>query len=132
MSLWTIQEYASTGNFWGTWWGRIDADHSFLKVALTRPAEGVSYPTNATVTLTASQLDTNVTFTKVEFFAGATKIGETNTSPFTITWLHVPSGNYALTAVATDNLDGVSTSEVVNITVGDLTSPVGTWECKLG
>jgi hypothetical protein len=141
MSMWTIQQYAGTpaGNpdinglgRWGTWWGRIDADHSFQKVSLTRPAEGVSYPTNATVTLTASQLDTNVTFTKVEFFAGATKIGETNTSPFTITWLHVPSGNYALTAIATDNLAGVSTSQVVNITVGDLMSTVGTWECKLG
>jgi Bacterial Ig domain len=140
MTLWTIQECAGIpvgspaidgSGRWSTWWGRIDPDLSSLKILLTHPADGMSFPTNATVTLVATQLDSNVTFSNVEFFADTIKLGETNASPFAITWNNVADGAYALTARATDTMGNVATSVVVNITVGDLTSPVGTWECKL-
>ncbi len=127
LTLWTIQEYAALGSSWGTWWGRIVPSN----VALIRPSNGMSYPPSPTVTLSAIRLNTDLDFTKIEFFADTTKIGETNTNPFTITWNPSNTGTFALTAVATDTLSGVSTSAIVNIFVGDLKSPVGTWQTKL-
>lgn len=129
LTLWTLQQFAAAGNKWSTWWGRIDVEPPNL--VLVRPPKGMSYPPSPTVTLTASRLNTNLDFTKIEFFAGATKIGETNAEPFTITWNPSSTGTSALTALATDTLGGVSTSAVVNIFVGDLKSPVGIWETKL-
>lgn len=140
MTLWTIQEYAGTpvgdptqdgSGRWSTWWGRIDPDLTAPTIALTRPADGIGYPANATVTIVATQLDTDVTFSNIEFYANTTKIGEANASPFTITWNNVASDTYALTALAFDTTGGVFTTAVVTITVGDSASPVGTWECKL-
>ena len=130
LTMWTIQEYAST-NRWSTWWGRIDPDLSALKIVLTRPADGLSYPTNPTVTFTATRFDTNTTFSKVEFFADKIKVGEANTEPYTITWSGVADGPHSLTAVGTKTLGGMATSAVVIVSVGDPASPVGAWETRL-
>jgi len=62
---------------------------------------------------------------KIEFFADDEKIGEeTNATDntYTFTWNDVQTGTYRITAKATDNVDTVSTSAGVIITVG--TEPV--------
>jgi RHS repeat-associated protein len=53
----------------------------------------------------------------VQFFRGTTSIGSDTTSPYSFNWTNVAAGSYALTARATDNNSGVTTSTVVNITV---------------
>lgn len=142
MTLWTVQEYARApvgspttdgSGRWGTWWVRIDADTSppALSVNITRPATGMTYPALPSITITADPTATTSTITKVEFFAGATKLGETNASPFTIVWSNVASGTYALTATATDNNGAQATSDSVNIDVGNTASPLGTWSATV-
>jgi hypothetical protein len=55
--------------------------------------------------------------TKVEFFSGATKLGEDASAPYGFTWSGVPAGRYTLTARATDDLGRTTTSTPATITV---------------
>ncbi len=86
-------------------------------VAITAPAPASVIDAPATIQITATAADSDGTVTKVEFFSGTTKLGEDTSSPYELTWNSVLSGNYALTAKATDNDGVVVTSEVVNIQV---------------
>ena len=61
--------------------------------------------------MSAQASDPENRLSRVDFFAGSTKIGSLTAVPFTITWPAVPVGTYALTAVAFD-LDGGSTTSV--------------------
>lgn len=84
-------------------------------VAITAPTTGVAYA--GTITFSVDATDTDGAITKVEFFNGATKLGEDTTAPYSFLWNSVAVGNYALTAKATDNDSAVTTSAVVNINV---------------
>jgi RHS repeat-associated protein len=86
-------------------------------VSLTSPANGASFIAPASITLTASAADTDGTIQKVEFFEDATVLNTHTTAPYSFDWTSVPAGTYALTAKATDNAGGVTTSAVVNISV---------------
>ena len=131
LSLWTLQEFAADNNNWGTWWGRIDANPAAVKLGLTRPAAGISYPTAPTVTLTATRFDSGTSFDKVEFFSDGQKIGEDATEPFSITWTGAADGAHSLRAIATLTGGGSSTSALAAVHVGDPASPVGIWETKI-
>ncbi len=89
------------------------------QVSLTSPQPGSTFTPGGNVTLSASASDSDGTVSKVEFFNGSTKLGEDSSAPYSFTWTNVPTGNYSLTARATDNSNGVSTSSSVNITVGE-------------
>jgi hypothetical protein len=69
------------------------------------------------VTLAATATDADGTVAKVEFFNGSTKLGEDTTAPYDFTWSGVAAGTYTLTARATDDLGGVTTSPASTITV---------------
>ncbi len=86
-------------------------------VSLTSPANGTSFSAGSSITVSANAADSNGTVTKVEFFAGATKLGESTVAPFRITWSNVAAGSYTLTARATDNGGASTTSAAVSITV---------------
>ncbi|MFO1440414.1 MAG: Ig-like domain-containing protein [Verrucomicrobiaceae bacterium] len=88
-------------------------------VAITAPANNASFMAPATVTITADASDTDGTISKVEFFEGASKIGEDTSVPFTFDWTrsNVQTGTYSLTAKATDNGGAVATSAAVSITI---------------
>jgi RHS repeat-associated protein len=86
-------------------------------VAITSPAAGTVFNVGTAIPLTASATDTDGSVAKVEFFAGATKLGEATASPWTYTWPNATAGSYQLTAVATDNLGAKTTSAAVPITV---------------
>lgn len=93
------------------------SDNALPEVTLTSPANGSSHDAPAAFTLSANATDADGTITKVEFFKGATKLGEDTTAPYELPPTNVVSGNYAFTAKATDNASGSSTSAVVNVTV---------------
>ena len=86
-------------------------------VALTDPSDGARFSAPATVALAATASDSDGTVAKVEFFNGATKLGEDTTAPYSLTWSGVPAGTYTLSARATDNVGGVTTSAASTITV---------------
>jgi hypothetical protein len=86
-------------------------------VALTQPSNGATFTPPATVTLAATASDPDGTIAKVEFFNGTTKLGEDTTAPYDFTWSGVAAGTYTLTARATDDLGGVTTSAASTITV---------------
>lgn len=87
------------------------------KVALTAPAANAFYVQGAAVALAAIASDPDGTVAKVEFFANAAKVGEATASPWTATWSGVASGAWSLTAVATDDRGGTTTSAAVAVTV---------------
>ena len=87
-------------------------------VSITSPANNATYTPPASVSITASASDADGTISKVEFYNGATKLGEATASPYSYTWSNVVAGTYVLTAKATDNGGAVTTSGGVTIVVG--------------
>jgi len=90
---------------------------SALQVSLTSPASNSTLPLGSDIVITANTSESGATITNVEFFANGTDLGKATGSPYTFTWQNAPAGNYALTAVASDDLGQSVTSSVVNITV---------------
>jgi Bacterial Ig domain len=91
-------------------------------VSLTTPANNSTFTAPANISLTASASDPDGSISKVEYYNGAVKIGESLTAPYTLTWSNVAAGTYSLTAVATDNLNSKTTSAVVTISVNSPTT----------
>jgi endo-1,4-beta-D-glucanase Y len=93
-------------------------------VLLTAPANNATYTAPASITLTANAADTDGTIAKVEFFNGSTLLTTDASAPYTYAWTNVAAGTYTLTARATDNSGGVTTSAAVTVTVNPVTPPV--------
>ena len=77
-----------------------------------------------TATITAVANDTDGTISKVDFYVGASKVGSSSSSPYTYAWTPTSAGTYTLTAKATDNNNGVSTSNAISFVVKDTSSNV--------
>lgn len=92
------------------------------RVVITAPTNGTSLAALGGLTITASATSDSP-LTKVEFYAGATRLGQALTSPYSVTWPSVPAGNHLLTAVATDEAGLVSTSAPVRV----VALPPGIW-----
>ena len=94
-------------------------------VALSAPANAAIYANPASITVSASAAsgDTNVTLTKVDFYANGNLIGTDTTTRYSIAWASPAPGSYALTAVVTDSLGTQTTSAVRTITVNAANTP---------
>ncbi|MGK0413731.1 MAG: endo-1,3(4)-beta-glucanase, partial [Polaribacter sp.] len=88
-------------------------------IAINSPNDGSSFKEGEAITINTVATDLDGTITLVEFFEGTTKLGEDVTAPFSYVWNGVSVGNYEITAVAIDNNDAKTTSEVVNISVSE-------------
>lgn len=86
-------------------------------VSITSPANNANFTAPATISIAANAADSDGSISKVEFYNGATKLGEDITSPYTFSWTSVPVGAYALTAKAIDDDLAVTTSTTTNVTV---------------
>ena len=80
-------------------------------VTLTSPGAADTFVAPATVAVTAAAQDSDGTIQQVEFFSGSNSIGIATSSPFTVTMSNVPSGQYVLTARATDDAGAQTTSQ---------------------
>ena len=87
-------------------------------VSITSPADTATFTAGANIAIDATAADSDGTITKVEFFQGATLLGEDTSSPYSFTWNNVAAGSYSLTAKATDNASATTTSAPIAITVG--------------
>jgi RHS repeat-associated protein len=92
-------------------------------ITITSPTEGATFQAPASIPITVDASDPDGTVTQVEYFANGSPIGVSNTAPFGITWSNVAAGSYALTARATDDRNGQTTSAPVNITVAPPNQP---------
>ena len=77
----------------GGWWAMPDfimnayAEAGALPtVSLTSPRPGTSFAAASPVTMTASASCEGKKISKVEFFAGPVKIGQTTTAPYKLVW----------------------------------------------
>lgn len=94
-----------------------------VQVSITSPDDGQTFNAPASVSIMATASDSDGTISKVEFYNGATKLGEDSSSPYTFTWSSVPQGTYWLKARAIDD-SGNSATDTVSITVNP--APTGT------
>ncbi|MEO8471864.1 MAG: Ig-like domain-containing protein [Chryseolinea sp.] len=88
-------------------------------VSITSPANGATFEAGQNITFTANASDIDGSVSMVEFYAGAEKIGEAVATPYTVNWVYVEAGSYKITAIAIDNLDEVTTSSPIDITVSN-------------
>jgi N-acetylneuraminic acid mutarotase len=92
-------------------------------VTINSPASNATFESGANITIDTNAADTDGTVSTVHFYANNTLIGTDAVAPFNFTWNEVRGGNYSLTAVATDNNGGVTTSSPVLINVNVSTAP---------
>jgi hypothetical protein len=93
------------------------------QVSFTSPVNNTLFSAGSSVNMSANATDADGTISKVEFYSGATLLGQDLTSPYSFAWTNVSTGNYSITAKATDNLGAVSTSVAVAISVGSTNVP---------
>lgn len=87
-------------------------------VTLSSPANNATYTAPANVFLLATATGgSGQTVSKVEFYQGATKLGEDASSPYSYSWSGAPAGSYTLTARSADTGGNVVTSAPVVITI---------------
>jgi len=89
-------------------------------VSITAPANNTSLQEPATIVITAAATDADGTISKVEFFNGTIKLGESTTAPYSFAWNTIAAGNYTLTVKATDNAGAITTSSAVVLIVNPL------------
>ena len=96
-------------------------------VTLTDPSSDAIYLAPASIALRAAAFDVQGPVTQVAFYAGTALIGIDAAPPFELTWTTAAIGNYAVTAVATDNNGATSTSAAAKIHVlpGPASLPFG-------
>jgi len=86
------------------------------------PTVALSAPSSAEVgtpaALSATAGATGGTIARVEYFDGATKLGESTISPYTFNWTPISEGPSQLTAKATDGNGAFVVSPVSNVAVG--------------
>ncbi|HUS35725.1 MAG TPA: Ig-like domain-containing protein, partial [Verrucomicrobiae bacterium] len=100
-------------------------DNFVPTITITSPAAGAAYPNQPTyfaiaptnITLTADATIERGTITKVEYFEGATKIGEATAAPYSVTWNNVPAGPHTITAKVSA-ANGQSATSKARIIVG--------------
>jgi len=79
-------------------------------VSLTAPIDGSCYPEGHEITLSANASDLDGTIQKVDFYQNDVFIGSDDTAPYSIQWTS-STGDYTITAKATDNGGAVSVSQ---------------------
>ncbi len=95
----------------------VGANNLAPAINITSPADGSIFtaPTSITLSANASDLDSGIT--KVEFFQGSVKIGESAVPPYATTWSATNLGTFSLQAIATDVGGAISASTAINVTL---------------
>lgn len=96
-------------------------------VALTNPADNSIFTRGADIPLAATASDSDG-ITRIEFYANATKVGEANAAPYSVTWQDAPRGIFAVTAIA---FDGIGNSKVSTARSVSVQNPPGAFEANI-
>ena len=86
-------------------------------LAITSPETNAQFNVGASIPISLAISQTQRLISKVEFFSGTNKIGESLTSPFSFSWQNAPAGTNNLTAMLTDDVNDTLRSRVVPVVV---------------
>lgn len=86
-------------------------------VSITSPGNNALFTQGTSIVINATATDPDSPISKVEFYNGASKLGEDVSSPYSYSWNGAAAGAYSITAKAIDNLNASTTSSPVNLTV---------------
>jgi len=94
-------------------------------ITLTSPLDGSGFVAPASITLAASVISNGHAISGVQFYDGATLLGEVAAPPYNLAWTGVSAGNYSLSASVTDELGSTvaSTPVLVSVSVPVVSSP---------
>jgi len=92
---------------------------TFPTVSLTSPLNNAGISEDANVTVTAAAAETGGTISSVEFYVDTTRIGQSTTAPYTITWTSPEPGSHTILASAID-ANGNSNFSSINVNVRSL------------
>jgi hypothetical protein len=67
-------------------------------IVLTSPANNAAFTAPASISLAANVTANGHSITSVQFYNGATLLGENTNAPYAFAWSNVPEGTYSLTA----------------------------------
>ena len=99
-------------------------------ITLTNPTDGAVLFAPASFTLAAAAADANGSVTQVQFFVNGLAAGISTGPLFSTELNNLPIGNYAFTAIATDNSGATNAASPVIITVQE--RPPSTFALTLG
>ena len=86
-------------------------------VSITNPPDGATFSAPASFTLAATASDADGgTVTNVQFFQGATSLGNVTTGPYSVPVNNLAAADYTFSAVASDNA-GLTATNAVTIHV---------------
>ncbi len=106
LSVQTAEDFANNSSTFTITVTRINVKPT---ITLNAPANGTVSNLPATLNLSATASDSDGTISKVDFFNGSTPLCSVATAPYNCAW-NAPAGSYSITAVATDNDAGTTTS----------------------
>ena len=89
-------------------------------IGITSPNDGAAFREGEEITITTIASDLDGIVSLVEFYDGATKIGEKTSSPFNFIFENAAIGDHIITAVATDNNAATTTSEAVTVSISEV------------
>jgi Bacterial Ig domain len=92
-------------------------------VSLAEPANFASVTVGTSVNMLALASDRDGSVAKVEFFVNNTKIGERTSAPYQLTWTPDKPASYSLSAKATDDKVGQTTSLAISFTANAASTP---------
>jgi plastocyanin len=85
-------------------------------ISITNPTDGATFSAPASFTLAATASDSDGTVTNVQFLNGANSLGNVTSSPYSVLVSSLAAGDYAFSAVATDN-GGLSATNSITVHV---------------
>ncbi len=92
-------------------------------VSITSPTDKTALSVGASLTINVNAADADGLVARIEFFAGAVKIGEKTTAPWTMVWSNLAQGDHVLTAKAVDNKNAETVSAAMTVTVKPVIPP---------
>ncbi|WP_028982251.1 Ig-like domain-containing protein [Sporocytophaga myxococcoides] len=101
----------------------VTVTNTLPTISIVAPTNNSSFPFASDVEFKVNAMDADGTITKVEYFNGLTKIGESTTASFSFIWKNIPLGTYTITAKATDNIGATATSLPIQFSITN-TPPV--------
>jgi hypothetical protein len=86
-------------------------------IALTSPADGSTFTSPASLTITADAADSDGAVTRVDFLVDGAVAQSDTVAPWSTVWSTTATGTHTLTARAYDNAGGITVSPPVGITL---------------
>ena len=101
----------------------VPLSNNLPTITLTSPLNGANYSPPAAINLAANVTANGHSITKVQFYNGATLLGEDASAPYSLTWSNVSAGSYSLTARTVYDAGSTVDSSSINIIVTGLPPP---------